>query len=293
MPISDEFLKDRRDYYALVKHRKNGLGGTKRRVLAIAGVQVNLTVEEKDPDSLLKEQEFRGAVEFLARCKDFTLPDKLHLYLTAEGSSAGYLDSGRDDGAKWRVFLGKSSTKHVPVGPPIQGVPDDVRGGRGATPNRIVGDQLYEAVLASAPANLGATAQVQVLDQARRARIRATVFHELGHVLHAASCPERFNGLVDEELLNRQKKAPLEISNMHAFIRKVSKKVSAYAMTHPNEFVAETFSGLMSHLAYDDEVIDTYMRCGGPLGLAGTTRVGTSTQGRALYRIRHRGLQFV
>jgi hypothetical protein len=293
MPLADEFLKDRKDYYGLVKRRKDELTYTQRRVLAIAGIQVNLTVEEHDPDSLLKEQELRAALGLLERCRNFTLPDKLHVYLVAKGSSAGYLDSGRNDGVKWRVFLGQSAIKHVPVAVLPTEIPNDIQGGRGQTPNRIVGDQVYEAVLAKMPPPTGVTAQVNAIDQARRARVRTAVFHEFGHVLHAALCPERFNGLADEELLVRMRRAPLEIANMHAHIRRVSKKVSHYATSVPNEFVAETFSGLMSNLAYDDEVIDTYMRCGGPLGQAGMTRVGTSTQGRPLFRIRHRGLQFV
>ena len=63
---------------------------------------------------------------------------------------------------------------------------------------------------------------------------------------------------------------------MNAFldaVKKLGRKVSSYAATHPNEFVAETFSALLLGVPLDQDVLDAYASLGGPAIPDGTAHV--------------------
>jgi hypothetical protein len=80
------------------------------------------------------------------------------------------------------------------------------------------------------------------------------VWHEYGHAAH--------KGTVGNEEFQRQAgELPPEGT---------AAKVSKYARTAADEFVAETFAGMMAGNRYDKDVMDLYRRYGGPAPPGGT-----------------------
>ena len=68
------------------------------------------------------------------------------------------------------------------------------------------------------------------------------------------------------------------IQNMKDFCDKVTsiaRGVSGYASSHPCEFIAEVFSGLMMGVPYSQDILNAYAACGGPQLDAGMAHVRT------------------
>lgn len=82
---------------------------------------------------------------------------------------------------------------------------------------------------------------------------RSTVHHEVGHALHR----ERLGHLDFQDLRAAGWPGDTEA--------KIARQVSRYATTHPGEFVAETFSGLVNGERYSDEVMALYKKYNGPV----------------------------
>lgn len=72
-----------------------------------------------------------------------------------------------------------------------------------------------------------------------------TFWHELGHYLH--------------DLDGRLKRAHLSAAD-----KRTAEKVSRYATTNSNEFVAEVFTGLRTGMSYTKDVMALYRKLGGP-----------------------------
>jgi len=98
--------------------------------------------------------------------------------------------------------------------------------------------------------------------------VSQTLVHETGHLLHYGGFKKNiFGNLINkspswEEIINSSagKSRSLNVSSMKSTARKVGR----YAESNPNEFVAETFSGLVHGVKYNDEIMDMYKLLGGP-----------------------------
>ena len=108
------------------------------------------------------------------------------------------------------------------------------------------------------------------------------VRHEFGHWLHFRRTKYVFrdqpsthteSGFVEQAAWERQWPRPSSSNSSFGFARAfsarseeedIAARVSRYATTNPTEFVAETFTGLMSGRTYDAEVMALYQRYRGP-----------------------------
>jgi hypothetical protein len=74
---------------------------------------------------------------------------------------------------------------------------------------------------------------------------RHPLIHEVGHAAHFKSDPRLY------DTLKFRRWTPGELTS-------ISGKVSKYAETHPSEFIAEVFAGLVDGATYDAQVMETY-----------------------------------
>ncbi len=95
-----------------------------------------------------------------------------------------------------------------------------------------------------------------------------TVHHEFGHALHRKLNRNAYTTYIRW----RAKSGPgaaRKIAGKPLFssseAEKIAGQVSTYARTNPREFIAETFSGLMSNRHYSDEVLQMYLELRGPV----------------------------
>jgi len=76
---------------------------------------------------------------------------------------------------------------------------------------------------------------------------RHPLIHEVGHAAHYKSDPRLYDAL------RYRRWIPEEAAS-------IAGKVSKYAETHPSEFIAEVFAGLVGGTTYDAQVMEIYSK---------------------------------
>ena len=76
------------------------------------------------------------------------------------------------------------------------------------------------------------------------------LFHEFGHKAHSSVCKDYGN---------------LGLNWSKSEFQDIASKVSKYSKASPEEFVAETFSLLVQGKSLPQDVMQLYVKCGGPI----------------------------
>ncbi len=95
-----------------------------------------------------------------------------------------------------------------------------------------------------------------------------TTHHEFGHALHRklnSNAYRKYGQWQPKSELRAKRKIPGKPLFSSPNAEKIAGQVSTYARTNPREFVAETFTGLMAHRPYTDEVLQMYLELRGPV----------------------------
>ena len=97
--------------------------------------------------------------------------------------------------------------------------------------------------------------------------MRHTVYHELGHCNHAATCKnwDRMVKPSEFEMFGNASRAITEEFLNDKAIQTTAAKVTEYAKMSPNEFVAEVFAGRLLGQTFTDDVMALYKKYEGPL----------------------------
>lgn len=91
------------------------------------------------------------------------------------------------------------------------------------------------------------------------------IFHEQGHLEHSKSA-KNFHTLANpEELKRRGEKPSEEVKDFMDNHLETAEKVSDYAMTSPNEFVADTYAKMLSGHKFPHDVMELYKKFNGPM----------------------------
>lgn len=88
-----------------------------------------------------------------------------------------------------------------------------------------------------------------------------TLYHEMGHLQHFRNTS--FFSQIYGKLSDNPKQIAKFTNNPTA--QKIASKVSWYAQTQPNEFVAEVYAKLCNGVKFDDETMKLYKKLGGIL----------------------------
>jgi hypothetical protein len=226
---------------------KNTLLATHERVFS--GVKVKLHIDDNDPTKNVKVAAIGIAIERCIKVAGLTFPDSaIDIYLhNLNQACLGYL---------------------LPMNPTNKFV---IILGNGVLETK---QQLVSTIIKDQTTSMGTAA-------ATEACVTTAVIHELGHCFHQLLKPSQYYCVSQASMLRGKAESELtgEFSERHALLSSASKdamdkfvkaantfgaRVSTYAGTHPNEFVAECFAGQVMGLTYDPDIMTAYSELGGP-----------------------------
>lgn len=229
----------------------------------MAGINVRIVAVRNDPDFDVKVRSVEAALESFRGKPAFALPQKkLELYLhVADQVCLGYvLQRPGHMSPIVAIALGWGAVR-----------------GNG---NPMMPDLVYDYYKPTFSVN------------AKKKRVLTAVYHEFGHVFHQIHNPSHYYALGQAPLLMHKAQSELtgecaeryshftnapSPAQLQAFVNKinrgVAREVSGYASTHPNEFIAETFAGLMMGVPLSADVVAAYQLLGGVMPAAGMAHV--------------------
>lgn len=230
-----------------------------------SGHRVKMHVAAGDPDATHKKEQLKAALALIKGLPGLALPEEIEVFIHhCAQPCLGYLAPLTSTTVRALLILGNGVTQTRTT--LVSTLVRDEAGGADSVP-------------------------------ARQKQILTAIVHELGHVLHQISSLPRYSALGDLMLLKSKAESELtgeyagrllrsfprrpSAADMDAFVKAtlaLASQVSQYAASHPNEFVAETFSGLVMGYRYSDEVMAAYHALGGPAVTPGPT---TRTRRRA------------
>ncbi|MCP4132420.1 MAG: hypothetical protein GY754_15720 [bacterium] len=219
------------------------------------GVAVKLHAASDDPDIAVKKEAIRIALE-MVQAKGFKFPGNnieffCHSY---KKSCVGFLLPMLQS-SKGVIVLGTNAL-HVE--------------------KEIVATKIYDQHKARSESD------------AKLKQATTAVLHEMGHIFHQYAALSYYTALVNLKKLTKlnesaytqllgsssdykkmyasftSKPTYKQLKDAMGRIDETSAEVSAYANEHPNEFIAEVFSGLMMGINYSDDIVDIYHALGGP-----------------------------
>ena len=93
------------------------------------------------------------------------------------------------------------------------------------------------------------------------------LYHELGHKLHSSGTRDyrKMSRLTELKALGIKDDAIVNEFVSNAEIQQTAGKISTYAQSSPNEFVAETFSQLLQGQTLPEDVMKLYKKYNGPM----------------------------
>jgi hypothetical protein len=233
------------------------------------GVACHILYDPADRNFDLKKERLKIALEAFQGQAGFALPqNQLNVYCVTAGTSAysnmsvGFVykdPANQPDQLRVTLILGDSI-----------GV---------ATGTRLLCDDVYDYYKPTF-----------TVDASKRRALTA-VYHEFGHIFHQLQSPSHYFGLANlVQVVNADDPGYAGHANYNTFptnpsfaalngflnaIKEYGRTVSQYASSHPNEFIAETFSGLMMGVPIDANTRLAYQALGGPIPTAGMVHVRT------------------
>lgn len=248
--------------------------GVQKTVKAVDGARITEVRHTADDAANSKWTEVEFVFERLKNAyTDF--PDDITVYLHNDNAtpSLGYCYKKLGGEFAFAIFIGPQATRYRRLLEPSKTM---ARGGlENVGKERLVSDQVYDYYRPTW--TIGA----------RGRATRTIVFHEFGHAIHQWKNGDHYFSIANQhtDIANNIGWASIDTTptkDRHKAILDIGRKgVSSWAgkkdvIGGVNEFVAETFAGLMMGVPYSETVLSCYRDCGGPIPPQGAPHVRTS-----------------
>ena len=174
--------------------------------------------------------------------------DSLRLYLGSNVRCIAYMGEAADD-RNYVLFLGDQMTTKTVMTQSEKAT--QIKGGFGAA-ERGVADQAYDKKrMSKLNPNRWWLGEAKYQQRKLSAKMTSVVVHEIGHILHERE--QRASFWTHKTTWGDEGRPPAAQAS----------KVSQYATKSKLEYVAEVFTGLVTGIHYDQDVIDVYLQLGG------------------------------
>jgi hypothetical protein len=233
------------------------------------GVTCNILSDPADKNLDLKKEQLKIALEAFQGQAGFALPqNQLNVYCVTSGTSAW---SNMSVGFVYKDPANQPNQLRVAL------ILGDSIGEETST--RLLCDDVHDYYKPTL-----------TVDASKRRAITA-IYHEFGHIFHQLQSPIHYFGLANlVKVFNAGTGGYAGHANYNTFptspsfatldgfltaIKQHGQTVSQYASSHPNEFIAETFSGLMMGVPINADTQGAYQALGGPMPTTGMVHVRT------------------
>jgi hypothetical protein len=208
---------------------------------------ITVRADPADTNAAAKLQAVTDALSLVEQKTHLHL-DSLRLYLGSNVRCIAYMGEAADN-RNYVLFLGDQMTAKTAV--TMSEKASQIKGGFGSA-ERGVADQAYDKKRMSTlnPSRwwLG---EAKYQQRKLSAKMMTVVVHEIGHILHERE--HRASFWTHKTTWGDEGRPPSTQAS----------KVSQYATKSKLEYVAEVFTGLVTGIHYDQDVIDVYLELGG------------------------------